>query len=395
MSTIRKDFVLIETQHELQKFREANERIDWLSFDTEFVGEKRFVTSLCLVQVRTANGVYLMDPFKVDHLEPLLEFIEDESVVKITHAGDNDYRLLNSLFDTIPKNVFDTQIAAGFVGYKFPISFAKLVEGELNIKLNKGYAVTDWEARPFTPKQLDYALEDVLPLYDLWKSLEIKLIQQDRLHWAQEEFARLEDPAYYYKNPHHEALNSDLMKSLNKREKIFLLRLLDWRRRTAEEKNYSKEMVLPGKYLSHLVRGIPSGRDALLRNRRLPEKLIHQHGRLFEEMFRDPPSEEENQLIKQVKKEEEDDPREELIQEMLYWLVKYQCMESGLTPALVFPRNAIKKLKNGDDTLGASLEHGWRRELLGDNLVTWLRNFDHLDFNVIENRIELLLKNQR
>lgn len=392
MSKAISDFLLIEDQNKLQQFRHENQGIGWLSFDTEFVGEKRFVTSLCLIQVKTERGVYLIDPFKLDDLTPFLELIEDDSVLKITHAGDNDYRLLNSLFDTVPKNVFDTQIAAGFVGYKYPISFRKLVEGELQLNVNKGYAVTDWEARPFTPKQLNYALEDVLPLYDLWTSLSSKLEAQNRTHWAMEEFAALESPDYYYKDPHHEALNSDLMKSLNTREKIFLFRLLDWRRRTAEEKNYSKEMVLPGKFLSHLVRGIASGREALFRNRRLPDKMVAQYGHLFEEMFRTPATEDERRLIKQIPSEEEDDPREELLQEMLYILVKYKCMETGLTPSLVLPRNSIKKLRNGDQSMNESLDHGWRRELLGNNLVEWLRNFDHLDLKVVDNRIELIIK---
>ncbi|MDX1943371.1 MAG: ribonuclease D [Saprospiraceae bacterium] len=392
MSRTKLDFQLIEDQKGLQQFRHENEDISWLSFDTEFVGEKRFVTSLCLVQVKTEHGLYLIDPFKVNDLIPLLELIENESVVKITHAGDNDYRLLNSLFDTVPKNVFDTQIAAGFVGYKYPISFRKLVESELQVNLDKGYAVTDWEARPFSAKQLDYALEDVMPLYDLWTTLSEKLEEQGRMNWAKEEFAQLESPDFYFKDPNHEALNSELMKSLNKREKVFLMRLLDWRRRTAEEKNYSKEMVLSGKLLGQLVRGIASGREALFRNRRLPDKLISQYGQLFEEMFHQPPSEAEKYLIKQIPTEEEEDPREDLLQEMLYLLVKYRCIESGLTPAFVLPRNAIRKLKNGHDGLTASLEHGWRRELLGDALVEWLLNVEHLDLKVAENRIELLLK---
>ncbi len=392
MSKTIPDFLLIEDQNKLQQFRRENENIGWLCFDTEFVGEKRFVTSLCLIQVKTEHGIYLIDPFKVDDLTLFLEFIEDESIKKITHAGDNDYRLLNSLFDIVPKNIFDTQIAASFVGYKYPISFRKLVEGELQINLNKGYAVTDWEVRPFSSKQLQYALEDVLPLNDLWESLLIQLEQRGRMHWAEEEFALLESPDYYYKDPHHEALNSELMKSLNKREKIFLFRLLDWRRRTAEEKNYSKEMVLPGKFLSHLVRGIASGREALFRNRRLPDKMVAQYGHLFEDMFRTPATDEEKHLIKQIPTEEEDDPREELLQEMLYLLVKYKCMETGLTPSLVLPRNSIKKLRNGDEAINESLNHGWRRELLGDNLVAWLRNFDRLDLQVVDNRIELILK---
>ncbi|MFN7115912.1 MAG: ribonuclease D [Saprospiraceae bacterium] len=391
MFTKHSNFTLIESQKDLDLFYRQNQGIEWLCFDTEFVGEKRYVTSLCLLQAATVHGNYLIDPFVVEDLSPFLEFIENERIVKVTHAGDNDYRLLNTLYDTIPKNIFDTQIAAAFAGYRYPVSFRKLVEVELRISLNKSYAVTDWEARPFTPKQLDYALEDVLPLHDLWGILAEKLERNHRLDWAVEEFRRMESPDYYTKDPNQEALSSDLMKSLNKREQIFLLRLLDWRRRTAEEKNYSKEMILPGKLISQIVRGMSAGRDALLRNRRLPEKLIRQYIELFERFYKEPATETEKKILQQLPAEENEDPYEEMLQETLYLLVKYKCLENGVSPTLALPRAAIKKVRNGDAGLMQSLENGWRKQLFGDALVERILNFDKLDMKVSETTIELLI----
>ena len=122
-------------------------------------------------------------------------------ITKITHAGDNDYRWLYNLYGTVPSNIFDTQVAAGFVGYKYPVSFRALVESEAQVHLKKGYAVTDWEERPFREKQLGYALDDVLYLPKLWENLSKKLNKVGRTSWAEEEFRRLEDPAYYVKGP--------------------------------------------------------------------------------------------------------------------------------------------------------------------------------------------------
>lgn len=394
MSQEQQDYKLIDQFQQLQQFQEENKDIDWLCFDTEFIGEKRYQTSLCLIQVMTKHGLYLIDPLRINNLDPFLHFMKDAGVKVITHAGENDYRLLYNLFDTVPSNIFDTQVAAGFVGYKHPISFSKLVEAEFNVKLNKSHAVTDWESRPLSPKQIRYALDDVLPLYDLWQSLEKKLQQRQRSQWAEEEFAVLETADFYYKDPNHEALKSDLMKSLNKREKVFLMRLFSWRDQLAEARNHSKEMVLPSRLMGQLVRGISSGREALKRNRRVPEKLVTKHGELFERWFQEPATQEEQQLLKQISKPEIDQPEEEMLQELLYLLVKYKCIQEDITPSMVMPRNAIRKLKNGDEskTLDQSLASGWRGELLGASLVTWLRNFDRLDLKVVENRIELVLK---
>lgn len=395
MPNTKATFTFIESQDALDLFYRQNKGIEWLCFDTEFVGEKRYVTSLCLLQATTPHGNYMFDPFLVPDLSPFLEFVENPHILKVTHAGDNDYRLLNSQFGTVPKNVFDTQVAAAFAGYRYPISFRRLVEAELRINLNKSYAVTDWESRPFTSKQLDYALEDVLPLHDLYGILTAKLERHGRLYWAEEEFLRMESPDFYAKDPNHEALNSDLMKSLNMREQVFLMRLLEWRRKNAEEKNYSKEMVLPGKLISQIVRGMSSGRDALLRNRRLPEKLVRQNIELFEKLYKESATDAEREVLKQLPIEESEDPYEEMLQETLYLLVKYQCLENGVSPSLALPRTAIKKVRNGNVGLEESLKNGWRKELFGEKLVERILNFERLQMQVTDTTIELILEDRR
>ena len=153
MKSNEQEFEFIEHEEDLQEFYEKNENVEWLGFDTEFVGEKRFITLLCLIQASTPNGHYIIDPLKVKNLQPFLSLLEDPAILKITHAGDNDFRLMNTLFGTVPQNIFDTQIAAGFLGYRYPLSYGKLVEAESGRRLKKGYAVTDWIARPLGKKQ--------------------------------------------------------------------------------------------------------------------------------------------------------------------------------------------------------------------------------------------------
>ena len=87
------DYTLIETSEDLQNFYEINKNVEWLALDTEFIGERRFETLLCLIQVATPNGYYLIDPIKISELTPFLALLEDEKILKLTHAGENDYRL--------------------------------------------------------------------------------------------------------------------------------------------------------------------------------------------------------------------------------------------------------------------------------------------------------------
>jgi ribonuclease D len=384
-------FELITTKEGLEHFGQINADIEWMCFDSEFVGEKRFTTRLCLIQVATEHGLFLIDPFPLKNLGPFLKMIEDPNIVKITHAGENDYRLLYATHGTIPKNTFDTQIAAGFLGYRYPLAFKKLVETELKINLNKSFTVADWEARPFNQNQLKYAIQDIEPLYDLWKKQEADLNRHQRLHWAEEEFRTLEREAYYARDPHHEALNSDLMKSLNKRERLFLLRLFEWRRKTAEERNYSKEMVLPSKFMSQIVRSMRSGRAGLRENRRIPDKFAGDLWPVMNELYIREISEDEKFLLRQVPTEDEENANEEILTEFLYLIIRHQCMQKGVSHALALPRNWFKKIKNDPSFAEEVFTQGWRKELFGSTFIRWLSQPDNLRIEIKPDVIELRL----
>jgi ribonuclease D len=385
-------FELITTTEGLEHFQQLNSDIDWMCFDSEFVGEKRFTTRLCLIQVATQHGLFLIDPFPLKDLKPFLAFIENPNIVKITHAGENDYRLLYATFGTVPQNTFDTQIAAGFLGYRYPLAFKKLVETELRLNLNKSFTVADWEARPFNQNQLKYAVQDIEPLYDLWKKQEAALLSKSRLHWAKEEFKTLEKASYYAKDPHHEALNSDLMKALNKRERLFLLRLFEWRRKAAEEKNYSKEMILPSKFMSQIVRSMRSGRAGLRENRRIPDKFATELWPVMNELYSREISTAEKVILSQVPSEEDENPNEEILTELLYLIIRHQCMQEGISHALALPRNWFKKIKNDPAFAEEVFGNGWRKELFGDTFVRWLSQPDNLSIQIKPEVIELRLR---
>ena len=386
----QKSFTLIETEAQLNAFAESNKNIDWLCFDTEFIGERRYVTLLCLIQVTTPNGSYFIDPIKLKRLDPFLKMLENPAILKVTHAGDNDYRLLFANYGIVPSNTFDTQVAAAFIGYKYPVSFRKLVETELNIFLNKGYAVTDWDQRPINAKQLKYAMNDVLPLYDLWKSLEDKLRTAGRLHWAQEEFARMESAAFYDKDPIEDILAGNIMASLSPKEQVFLIRLSLWRRAQAKEKNYSQEMILPGKLISAIVKTIHSGKDALLNNRRIPEKIADRYGDLFYDFYNQKITPEERAWLNQIPQENTDTNKEDLVTEMVSLVIRHKCQEAGVAHNLVVSKNTIKKIgANGFEEGDHPLESGWRREFLGDQIVQWMEDRDQLEIAIEGSTIRL------
>ncbi|HEX8834508.1 MAG TPA: HRDC domain-containing protein, partial [Abditibacteriaceae bacterium] len=170
-----------------------------VAFDTEFISEKRYFAKLCLVQVycETPHGPLeaLLDPFALD-LKPLLDIVTDPSVVKIVHAGGQDLQIFFQIYNCAAHNVFDTQIAAAFLGYGHQAGLADLVKRVIDgPQLSKKLQFTDWAARPLSEQQMDYALDDVRYLPSMYNKLRNDLTTRGRLAWAETEFRRAEERA--------------------------------------------------------------------------------------------------------------------------------------------------------------------------------------------------------
>ncbi len=369
---------LLETEADLAYFQTLHQNIPWISLDTEFIGEKRYQTLLCIVQVASEKGLFIFDVLKLPHIQPLLKIITDPKVLVITHAGENDYRLIYELYHIIPDNIFDTQIAAGFVGYKYPTSLRKLVEDELNIKLGKSQTVTDWEERPIKNRQIQYALEDVINLYNLYQALLKKIILLARLDWVQEEFNKLKQVDYYEKEPHKEILSHKQLNIFSLKEQVFLLRLYEWRRKKAEERNHSKEMILATKNITPIVKSMGMGIEGLKNNRRISEKFILKYGDEMLKMYNKESSKEEIAILNDIMQINDIPPLEDIKLELLYNFIQYQCLQQKIAPELVISRNIFKKIKNDEYYKEESLQSGWKREILGEKLLNCLENRNNL-----------------
>ena len=154
------------------------------ALDTEFHREKTYFPRCALVQIAWEGGLVLIDPTKVD-LAPLAVVLDGPGLA-VLHAADQDLEVLELECGTIPASLFDTQIAAGFVGMATP-SLASLHERELGLRLPKADRLTDWLRRPLTESQLEYAASDVAHLLEVHRLLVDKLNSRGRLQWALDE----------------------------------------------------------------------------------------------------------------------------------------------------------------------------------------------------------------
>lgn len=375
------DHHYINTAEALNSFYQANHSVEWMGFDTEFVGEKTFVPLLCLIQVTTPNGTYLIDTIRLQNIEPFLKLIKDPKILKITHAGENDYRLIYQKYHVLPQNIFDTQIAGGFIGYNYPVSFANLLAGELKIRLDKGSAVSDWESRPISKKQLQYALNDVIYLERLWKKISKKLHDKNRETWVNEEFEKMQQAKSYANDGNKEFLSNSMIPKLKDPEKLFLLRLYRWRISMAEQKNYPKERILQKKLIAHIVKGVKGGKEALLHNRLIPEHVVQKNAKTFEQLYQAPITKEEQGVLNSVMNNKPINPKIDAVMDILYLGMKIICAEQKVAPELVVNRSNFKKMKWDLDYFDNSLTDTWRYKLLGENVINSIKKRSELQVN--------------
>lgn len=375
------DYTLIDSEEALTQFTTHHRDVDWLAIDTEFIGENRYQTLLCLIQVGSAHGSFLIDTLKVGDISSFLQLVSDERITKITHAGENDYRLFYELYGTLPRSIFDTQLAAGFIQPDYPVSFQKLLDKELKVKLGKDQAISQWDRRPLSNKQIQYALDDIRYLKKLSERQIKKLERSGRLEWAHDEFAKWELESHYKDDEHREFFRNKMLDRMNSESLVMLMRLYTWRDREAKRRDLPREKVLAERILTDVAILIPSGIQTLFHNRRLPEKTISRHKDLFERLYAQPATEEEEAVIRRIPKVARTDKEQDMAADLLFWLIRHKCNQLNIAPGLLLRGSSLKKLKTQPSYQASELLSGWRKEVLGQTLSSWLENSYRIEVN--------------
>jgi ribonuclease D len=238
--------------------------------------------------------------------------------------------------------------------------------------------------------QLVYALNDVIYLKQLYNTLNKRVLELNRTSWLKEELDSMCTESFYNQPNYKEFVQTSFVNDLSQKEKAFLYRLLIWRKSEAEKLNWSKEMVFASKHISTFVKNINEGKEALISNRTLSDKVLNRHWEQFEEMYLAPISDEEKEVLKMVKPYKDITIEQELTIETLNLLTRYKFMESEIAPSLVLTKGVIKKLIAENDFQAEELQSKWRRELLGPLLCNWLENPKNLKVKFNENSCELL-----
>jgi ribonuclease D len=347
-----------------------------LAIDTEFVSERRYQALLCLAQVAVPDanareGVHteVLDPLEGElDVGPLAAALADPAVEIVVHAGRQDVAILRRTWATEVRNVFDTQVAAGFLGFGNQEGYESLVRKVLKVRLKGSEGFTRWDRRPLTAKQLEYAGDDARLLLALGGELERKLVERERLDWAREECRALEEvsderrpDAVYQRLPR--------LGRLSDKGRAVARELVEWREDVARAMDRPPGFVLPDQALMELARRAPSDRNGLEQIRGLPAQTLHRRGdRLLQVLERGrrrtpPPPPPEAPAR---------DPADAPLVSLAQALVRHRSMESGVAVELIATQSELSALvsglRRGGDGDPLRVTRGWRRELVGDEL---------------------------
>jgi len=340
----------------------------WIALDTEFMRTRTYYARLCLVQVATPEVIACVDTVTLPTVEPLLEVIYAPDTLKVIHAARQDLEVFADIRGAPPAPVFDTQVAASLCGYDDQIGYGALVESITGHKLPKLHTRADWEARPLPEEQLHYAEDDVRYLRDVYTTLSRRLDELGRAAWLTEECAALTDPRLYRNDPRDAFRRLKQGYSLPPAAQPLLQELAAWREHTAQQHNLPRGWVASDAALIETALAAPSSAEDLGRiagmggapARKWGDEILAavRHGqatgpaRLWEEPRRL-------------------DRQQQTLYERLQARVQACAAECRISPTVLAPRRELLKLVAGD--MSGWLARGWRRELIGEELLQLCR----------------------
>ena len=266
---------LITDSTTLEKFCDDLSDEPFITVDTEFMREKTYWPQLCLVQIGGSKTAAVIDALAQNmDLSPLFKLFDKPKIIKVFHAARQDLEIFLHLNGRLPAPLFDTQVAAMVCGFGESVGYEQLVAKLADARLDKGSRFTDWSARPLSARQISYALADVTHLRVAYQKLSIRLEQENRTNWIEEELEILRTPQTYMPDP-MKAYQRIKGKKGNGKFLVILRELAAWREREAQHRNVPRNRILRDEALIEIAHHVPLQPRALSRTRGLSENAAN------------------------------------------------------------------------------------------------------------------------
>lgn len=360
---------LITTNEELVEACKSLETQEFIAVDTEFMRETTYWPKLCLIQVAGIDIDFALDPLAdgID-LNPLLELMRNEAILKVFHAPRQDleifYRLMNK---ELPKPIFDTQTAAMALGLGEQIAYDGLVHALLGHHVDKTSRFTDWARRPLTEAQVKYAVHDVTYLRDLFPILIQRLEELNRRHWVDDEMAAISNIDSYDQTP------TNAWKKMKPRKfaadyLAAFFAVTTWREWFAQEKDIPRGRTLKDDAIFEIAEQRPRSVEAMEKLRAVPKGFARSKGgeallEALNEALEDP----EN-FAPKVSRPRPNPNGIGAIVELLKVLLRAVSEDLEVAPKLIATVSDLEAIAISDDA-DCQVLQGWRREIFGEKAL--------------------------
>ena len=357
----------ITTTEALRDFcaRLANQ--PFITVDTEFMRETTYWPKLCLIQAASPTDAANIDPLAEGlDLEPFLELLRNESILKVFHAARQDVEIFAKL-GAMPKPMFDTQVAAMPAGFGDQVSYESLVRQMLRQEVDKGSRFTDWGRRPLSDAQLTYAMGDVTHLAALYPKLRDRLQKDGRLDWVMAEMADLTDPALYDTDP-EKAWKRLKPKKYSAKYLAAFKAAAVWRERAAQERDQPRGRILKDEAIDEIAAQGPTDPDAFNRLRSVPKgfgasRLGLELSEELKRVLADPEAH-----APKLERPSHNQPAPPSVVELLKVLLKTKSDNAGVATKLIANVADLEKIALSD-TAEVEAQKGWRRQLFGEDAL--------------------------
>ena len=380
----------IDTDAGLDAVLKQLDGIDRYALDTEFHRERTYWPKIALLQIAWEEQLVLIDPLSVD-LAPLRGLMESDSLA-VLHAASQDLEVLELACGAIPRRLFDTQIAGGFLGMSTP-SLASLHEREFGVQLAKSNRLTDWLERPLQDAQLNYAAADVDRLLEIHDRFVDQLQRLGRITWAEEETEKLRQRDRGPRDPDEAWRKIKEARHLKGTALSVARSIAAWRERRAATIDQPVRFVMSDIAIVSIAQSAPTSHDALGKVRGvdkgalrgvLGEKVLAAIARGVAEDWR-PPS--------PAKRRNNNRDLRPAVALVSVW-VQQVARDQRIDTTLLATRADVEALVRGDEN--ARLCLGWRAEMAG-GLISRLVSGDaalafHQDAIVLEERSHRLIQ---
>lgn len=365
----------IETGTELAGLAQKLQQEPAVAVDLEADSMHHFEEKVCLLQLGTADCCHIVDPLAVRDFSPLAPLFANPRIVKIFHGADYDVRCLYRDFDITVENLFDTELAARFLGYA-ATSLESVLARHFGIALDKKFQKKDWSIRPLPGEMIAYAADDVRYLVMLYKEMKAALEEKQRMEWVRQ---HCEDIASV--RPETEPRDQPLFVRvkgagrLDAKSLAVLEAMLEFRLKAARKKDRPPFKILGNRTLLDLARKKPTNFRQLENSRLLSPRQMHMFGQALVRQINaglSVPPEKRPGYPKQKSK-----PVSAAVAGRIRELKKWRQQKAEaleIDPSLVLGKTALKEIAEKQPKTRQELDaikelKPWQKEMFADELI--------------------------